>query len=113
MRIDRIENFTRGWFVGNFEPTIFSTKDFEVGILHHSKGKMPAHYHTSIELNYLISGEMTIHGKKLMPGDIFIIEPYEVVDPVIVKDCTLVVVKTPSMPGDKYGAESPNIPENK
>jgi len=113
MRIDRIENFTRGWFVGNFEPTIFSTKDFEVGVLFHKKGTLAAHYHTSIELNYLISGEMTIHGKKLMPGDIFIIEPYEVVDPVIVKDCTLVVVKTPSMPGDKYGAESPNIPENK
>ena len=111
MRIERIEDFTRGWFVGNFEPTVYKTEKFEVGLLSHEKGPLPCHYHTGIEINCIVSGELEIHGQKLVPGDVFTIEPYEIVDPVILKDCVIVVVKTPSMPGDKYDVECPKREE--
>ena len=47
---------------------------------------------------------MTIQGKELNSGDIFVLEPYEVADPIFLEDCNLIVVKTPSIPGDKFSA---------
>ena len=35
-------------------------------------------------------------------GDIFILEPFEIADPEFLEDCDLVIIKTPSLPGDKY-----------
>jgi quercetin dioxygenase-like cupin family protein len=104
MKISRIEDYFRGWYVGNFEPTCFKTDQFEVGILNHKKGELwPAHLHKiSTEINFLLDGEMTIQGNLLKSGDIFIIEPNEIADPVFHTDCRLVVIKTPSIPQDKY-----------
>lgn len=108
MRVERIENFNRGWFIGNFDPAIYKTREFEVGILTHTKGEeWKAHYHTSIEINYIIQGQMLMHGKLLQQGDVFVMEPYEVADPQFLTDCVVVVVKAPSVPGDKFIAESP------
>jgi len=43
---DDLKNMFRGWFVGNFEPSIYKTDQFEVGVLFHSKGeKWPNHFH--------------------------------------------------------------------
>lgn len=108
MKIARIEDFKRGWFIGNFDPSIFKTDKFEVGILHHSKGEeWPCHYHIGTEINYIISGEILMHNRVLVAGDVFVMEPYEVADPQFLSDCVVVVVKTPSSPGDKYSAETP------
>ena len=95
---------TRGWFIGDFEPSLLKTKDFEVGILTHKKGEeWPKHYHKiATEYTVLISGSMTICGELIEPGTIFILEPNEIADPVFHEDCTVVVVKTPSVVGDKY-----------
>lgn len=104
MNIYRIDDYFRGWYVGDFEPTCFKTKDFEVGLLTHIKGEIwPNHIHKiSTEINLLLEGEMIIGGKKISQGDIFIIYPNEVSDPTFLTDCKLVVIKTPSIIGDKY-----------
>ena len=104
MKISRIEDYFRGWFVGNFEPACFKTEQFEVGILNHKKGEIwSAHIHKiATEINFLIEGEMRIGDKELRTGDVFVIYPFEVADPVFHTDCKLVVIKTPSLPGDKY-----------
>lgn len=104
MIIDKLDNMLRGWFIGNFEPSIYKTDKFEVGILFHPKGeKWPKHYHKeAVEINVLISGKMIINGKSLSPGNIFLIEKTEIADPEFLEDCTIVCVKSPSMPGDKY-----------
>ena len=104
MKKFRIENMTRGWFIGNFLPRAFKAEDFEVGLLTHKKGEHWAkHYHAvSTEINLLISGSMNILGEEIKEGDIFVIEPYEIADPVFLEDCLLVCVKVPSIPGDKY-----------
>jgi quercetin dioxygenase-like cupin family protein len=104
MKISRIEEYTRGWFVGNFEPTAYKTPDFEIGLITHTKDeKWAPHIHKiSTEINLLVEGEMIIGGKTLTAGDVFLIEPNEVADPVFLKDCKVVVIKTPSAPGDKY-----------
>jgi len=104
MKISKIDEYFRGWYVGNFQPSCFDTKDFEVGILTHKKGEIwPAHLHKiATEINLLLEGEMIIQNKKIVSGDIFVIEPNEVADPIFLTDCKLVVIKTPSIPGDKY-----------
>jgi quercetin dioxygenase-like cupin family protein len=107
MKVGRIENFVRGWFIGDFEPSILRTKDFEVGLLFHAKGEHhKAHYHAlSDEYNVLIEGDMTIQGERYVTGDVFIIHKGVVADPIFHEDCKLIVVKIPSIPSDKFEVE--------
>jgi quercetin dioxygenase-like cupin family protein len=104
MNVTKIKDYVRGWFIGNFEPSLLKTKDFEVGVLTHSKGeKWAAHYHKqSIEYNVLISGKMIVQEKELNSGDVFVFDKGEIADPIFLEDCTLVVVKVPSIPSDKF-----------
>jgi hypothetical protein len=95
---------TGGWFIGNFEPSVHRTKDFEVCYKVHTKGEVwDNHYHKiQREINYLIRGKMTIGDTELNRGDIFIFEQYDIADPVFLEDCELIVVKVPSIKNDKY-----------
>jgi hypothetical protein len=104
MKIYKIDEMTRGWFIGDFDPSILKTKDFEVGILSFPKGhRKPPHYHKiATEYNVLISGTFTTNGITLNPGDIFVIETEEIVDPIFHEDCLILCVKVPSTPKDKY-----------
>jgi quercetin dioxygenase-like cupin family protein len=103
MKIQKLSDMWRGWFIGNFEPTVLKTEDFEVGYLFRPKGKEQPHYHAiGTEYNVLISGTMLLNGNELVPGDIFIIEPNEIAYPEFHEDCYILCVKTPSVIGDKY-----------
>lgn len=104
MKVGKLSDMTRGWFIGHFSPSLLQTTDFEVGVLTHPKGEIwPTHYHKEgTEYNVLIKGSMIIGETTLNEGDTFIIEPYETVTPTFLEDCTIVCVKTPSVPGDKY-----------
>lgn len=104
MNITKITDYKRGWFIGDFEPSLLRTKDFEVGLLTHTKGEHWApHYHKeSVEYNVLVSGKMVVQGKELNSGDVFVFEKGEVADPVFLEDCKIVVVKVPSLPHDKF-----------
>ena len=97
------ENYIRGWIIGNFEPSILKTEKYEFGKLLHKKGEYHQfHYHkNSIEYNYLINGNMLINNRKLESGDLFIINKFEIACPKFLEDCTIIVVKVPSSPGDK------------
>lgn len=72
--------------------------------MRHTKGELwPPHYHLeSEEYNVLIEGKMIIHGEVLETGDVFVFEKGEVADPVFLEDCKLIVVKVPSVIGDKH-----------
>jgi hypothetical protein len=104
MKKTQLSDMWRGWFIGNFQPSVLETKDFEVGILTHKKDEIwPKHYHAiATEYNVLISGSMTIRNELISPGTIFVLEPNEIADPIFHEDCIIVCIKTPSIPGDKY-----------
>lgn len=104
MKVTNIEKMKRGWMIGDFEPSILRTKDFEVGILTHKKGEFwAAHFHKeSEEYNLLLDGKMKINGVLIEPGTIFILEKNEIAKPEFLEDCRVLVVKVPSLPGDKY-----------
>jgi len=107
MKCDKINNMVRGWFIGNFEPSFYKTSDFEVSYMRHSKGEYWApHFHKeSVEINYLIRGSMSVQGKLLSAGDLFMFEKGEIADPIFHEDVELIVVKVPSLPNDKYNVE--------
>lgn len=104
MKVYKLEDMKGGWYIGDFSPTTFHSKDFEVCYKEHFKGeKWDTHYHKEgTEINLLIKGKMTIQGRELNSGDVFILNPYEIADPIFLENCKIVIVKTPSIPGDKY-----------
>ncbi len=93
----------RGWLIGDFEPSVLKTKGFEVGVLTHLKDEQwQEQYHPlGTEYNVLLKGSMKVCGKELSKGDIFVIEPNEVADPVFHEDCTILCVKVPGDSTDK------------
>lgn len=107
MKLNNLKDMHRGWFIGDFEPSVFRTDKFEVAVLNHPKGEQwPKHYHKeAVEINVLVSGKMKINGVLISSGEIFTIEQNEVANPEFLEDCTIVCVKTPSVPGDKYEVE--------
>ena len=104
MKKYNLKDFEKGWFIGNFEPSIFKTKEFEIALLSHHKDEVwPKHFHKEAdEVNVLISGSMAVNNVQIFPGDIFHIEKNEIVEPIFYEDCKLICVKFPSIPGDKY-----------
>ena len=100
MIVGKLSDTTRGWVIGDFEPSLLKTKDFEVGILTHLKGEQwNAHYHKEgTEYNILIKGSMNVCDTELITGDTF----NEVADPTFYEDCTIVCIKVPGDSKDKY-----------
>ena len=95
--------FTGGWFVGDFEPSIWNTKEFEVGYKYHAAGEpWAAHYHEHMdEITFLLEGTMQMQGQTLTGPVIFLLDRNEIADPEFVTDCKVFVIKAPSVPGDK------------
>lgn len=107
MRTAHIKDFKMGWFIGNFKPTLLSTCRFEVAHHFYTKGfKGVPHIHkVATEYNYIIRGKLIASGQEFGAGDFFIYEPHEVSEVEFLEDTDIVIVKTPSMPGDKYDVE--------
>ena len=95
---------TRGWFVGDFEPSAFKTENCEVSYRSYKSGDCEAkHYHKlAIELTLITSGKVKMNGIEYREGDIVVIKPGEATDFIALTDATNVVVKVPSLKGDKY-----------
>ena len=98
-----LEDFVRGWFIGNFMPSIIRTIDFEVGRLIHKKNeKWPFHYHRYMdEINILLKGSMLLNERLLKVNDIFTIHKNEIACPVFLEECYILCIKVPSVIGDK------------
>ena len=107
MREYKLDKMIGGWFIGNFEPSILKTKDFEVAYKKFKKGKLndDIHFHKiATEYNLIIKGSLRIDNlnKVLTENDIFVFEPGEISNVTFLEDTNIVVVKTPSVENDKY-----------
>ena len=95
---------TRGWFVGNFNPTAFSTENAEVAVKSYRVGdKEAAHYHKiATEITVVTSGRVRMNEQEFVPGDIIVVSPGEVVEFEALEDSSNVVVKVPGALHDKF-----------
>mgnify|MGYP006087599555 CR=1 FL=1 len=107
MKHDRLEKMVKGWFVGAFSPTAHSTEVCEVGVKQYCAGEIEsAHYHkVATEVTLVLSGEVRMMGRTWHDGDIITLSPGEATDFEAITDAVTVVVKTPSISGDKYLAD--------
>ena len=108
MKIAKLEDMFKGWFVGNFEPTLLRTNDVEVAVKSYNKGDYEEkHYHKiATELTVIISGRVKLNGIEYGKGDIIVMEPNEATDFECLEDGTQnVVVKIPGANNDKYLCE--------
>ena len=78
MKTAQLADMVKGWFVGNFEPTLLRTNDMEVAIKSYNKGDYEQrHYHKiATEITVITRGRVRMNGVEYGEGDIVVIEPF-------------------------------------
>lgn len=107
MKVIKLHDMTRGWFVGNFEPTVLETNDVEVAVKKYKKGDYEErHYHKiATEITVVVKGKVKMDGVEYKENDIIVIEPNESTDFEALEDTICTVVKYPGVNKDKYFGE--------
>jgi quercetin dioxygenase-like cupin family protein len=108
MKTAKLDDMVKGWFVGNFNPTLLKTNDVEIAVKEYKKGdKEEKHYHKiATEITIIISGRVKMNGIEYSKGDIIVIEPNEATDFEALEDTVNTVVKYPGVNDDKYIGEN-------
>ncbi len=106
----RIDDFKFGWLVGDFEPSLFRTKEVEVSIKFLEEGTSEQmHYQTvSKEATIVVSGTCRVGAFELSAGDVLVLPPMLSADFFARSACIIVAIKWPSIPSDKVIGEVEN-----
>ena len=104
MQTAQLDKMGKGWFVGDFDPTMYRSKDVEVAVKYYSAGDREQwHYHrVATELTVIVSGTVRMNGQSYHEGDAIMMEPGEGTDFEAVTDAVNVVVKLPCVKNDKF-----------
>lgn len=104
MKIDNLSRMTKGWFIGDFNPTVYKTNDVEVATKYYKAGEYEeSHYHKiSTEITVIVSGTVRMNDIEYVAGDIIVMEPNDATDFCAITDAVNVVVKLPRANNDKY-----------
>ena len=104
MKKYNLKQFTRGWLVGDFEPNIIRTKDFEFMVRSYNSGEMEQkHFHKiADEITVIINGKFIMNDEVLTSGDIIHLSPGDPTDFKCLESGSTAVIKTPSVTGDKF-----------
>jgi quercetin dioxygenase-like cupin family protein len=103
MDVNNISEFTKGWIIGNFDPSLIKMREIEIGVKFFKKGEVEL-LHMQIvatEITIVIDGQIEMNGNRFSSGQVITIPPGEPADFLAITDGTLVCVKTPSIPEDK------------
>jgi quercetin dioxygenase-like cupin family protein len=101
-----LDKMVNGWVVGNFSPSALTTDVAEFGVKRYAAGAVEAwHYHKiGTEVTVVVSGRVRMNEHVLGAGSVAVVPPGEGVAFECLEDAVTAVFKTPSIPGDKYGA---------
>jgi len=107
MKDARLEEMSKGWFVGDFAPSLLKTGEVEVAVKHYQAGdyELPHMHKIATELTVIVSGEVEMNGVRYASGDIVVIEPGEYTDFRVLSDTVATVVKVPGAVHDKYDVD--------
>jgi quercetin dioxygenase-like cupin family protein len=107
MKVKHLEDMTKGWFVGNFEPSLYKTNDCEVAVKSYKKGEAEKkHYHKiATEITVIVKGKVRMFDTIFSEGDIVVAEPGDATAFEALEDAVNVVVKLPGANDDKYEVE--------
>lgn len=112
VRKENLYGMLRGWFVGEFSPTLCKTNEVEVGVKRYHAGEYEGvHYHKiATEITVIVSGAVEMNGVRYEENDILVIEPYDATDFLALTDAVTTVVKIPGASDDKYLGRPENAP---
>ena len=104
MKVANLESMKRGWFVGNFDPSLYKTNDCEVAVKSYQAGDYEEkHYHkVATEITVIVKGTVRMFDREFAEGDIVVVEPGDATDFTAITDAMNVVVKMPGANDDKY-----------
>lgn len=104
MEYKNLQDMSKGWFVGNFDPSAFKTTDCEVAVKYYCAGESEkSHFHKiATEITVVVSGKIRMMEQEWNSGDIIILYPNEVTSFEALTDAVTTVVKVPSVLNDKY-----------
>lgn len=104
MEVEKLSTMKRGWFIGNFEPSMYRTEAVEVAVKNYTTGDCEEeHYHkVATEFTVILSGEMKMNERVFVEGDIVKVLPGEKIRFECIQSGQTVVVKLPGAVGDKY-----------
>lgn len=104
MRVAKLDEMIKGWFVGGFRPAAYSTEACEVAVKYYMiSDKEAAHLHrVATEITLILFGRVRMMDREWSQGDIVVLSPGEVTDFEALTNCATVVVKVPGAPNDKY-----------
>jgi hypothetical protein len=105
MRVEKLENMFRGWFVGNFDPSVLKTNDVEIAIQNYEANETEApHVHKiAKEITVVLDGEFILNDRHFKEGDILILEENEpMLNFKTLTKVRTVVVKYPGVNDDKH-----------
>lgn len=107
MKKYNFDGMIRGWFVGDFEPSAFKSKECEVALQKFKAGEHePRHVHKiATEITFIKKGRAMMNNQEFSEGDITVLAPGESSDFKALEDTETIVVKIPSVKGDKYPVE--------
>ena len=107
MKVFQLKDMIKGWFVGNFNPTVLSTTEVEVAVKKYKAGDYePLHHHKlATEITVITDGQVRMNGVNYSSGAILLIEPNQATDFLAVTDVITTVVKYPGANNDKYMGE--------
>lgn len=102
--IHHLQDFVRGWVVGDFNPTLYATQDCEFAVQNFKKGDLEApHYHkVATEITVIVSGKAKMQNKIVYAGDVVVVNPYEKTGFEALEDTMTAVLKIPGALNDKY-----------
>lgn len=104
MQLENIDNFTKGWLIGDFSPSLFNSKDIEIAVKYYKSGDIEqSHVHKIVtEYTAILTGIVIMNGTVYHPKEIIKINPNESTDFECLQDAITLVIKTPSITSDKY-----------
>ena len=103
MRRSSLKDMVGGWFIGNFQPNVIQSEQFEVTVRKYTIGdREPKHFQLiATEITVIVEGQARMGDQILGPNDIIVLDPKDSYDFEAFSEVTLVAVKFPSIPNDK------------
>ncbi len=106
MRSAKLSEMKGGWFAGDFSPACLKSKEFEAACKYYKAGaREGSHVHkVATEITVIAKGRAEMGGRVFAEGDVIILSPGDATDFHALEDTITMVVKVPSVAGDKYPA---------